>query len=213
MEMVKNFFAVLLIVSGIMLLGNILPSWLNLAAWGIFLVMLSVWAGIFRPGPDETVRKKLSRSVVVLIFLAGSFLLFRGAGTGFFSPSGPPVVSSSAACSLPWLNDPDQAARLARETNRIIMVDAYADWCAACVELDEKTFSRPEAIERLKDFILLKLDFTRKSEAAERLRQRYAIIGMPTVIFFSPEGKELKRFSGFIPAEEFLRITDALSVR
>ena len=202
---VKNFFAILLLVSGIILLGHILPLWLYLAAWGIFLVLLSVWAGLFRPGPDASVRDKLTRTAFVLVFLAGVFLLFRGAGNHFFPAAAPAAVSSSVAGNLPWLSDPDQAARQARETNRVVMVDAYAEWCAACVELDEKTFSRPEAAERLRDFVLLKLDFTRKSEAGEKLRRRFAIVGLPTVIFFSPEGMELKRFSGFIPTEEVLR--------
>ena len=213
MEGVKNFFSVLLLVSGIILLGHILPLWLYLAAWGIFLVLLSVWAGLFRPGPDASVRDKLIRTAVVLVFLAGVFLLFRGAGNRFFPAAAPAAVSPSAAGNLPWLSDPDQTARQARETNRIVMVDAYAEWCAACIELDEKTFSRPEAVERLRDFVLLKLDFTRKSEAGEKLRRRFAIVGLPTVIFFSPEGMELKRFSGFITAEEFLRIAAPLAAR
>ena len=30
------------------------------------------------------------------------------------------------------------------------------------------------------------------------------IIGMPTVILFDPQGKEIRRFSGFLEAREFL---------
>ncbi len=213
METVKNFFAVLLLVSGIILLGQILPLWLNLAAWGIFLILLAVWGGLFRPGPDVSVREKLARSAVLLIFVAGAFLLFRSAENRFFPATASASVSPSAARSLPWLGDPDQATRQARETNRVVMVDGYAEWCAACVELDEKTFSRPETVERLRDFVLLRLDFTRKSRSGEELRRRFDIVGLPTVIFFSPEGKELKRFSGFITAEEFLRIAPPSAAR
>ncbi len=58
--------------------------------------------------------------------------------------------------------------------------------------------------EALRDYVLVKLDFTRKSDGNERLKKELGIIGMPTVIFFDAQGEESRRFSGFLDAGEFL---------
>jgi thiol:disulfide interchange protein DsbD len=64
--------------------------------------------------------------------------------------------------------------------------------------------------ERLGDIILVKLDFTGRSAANDELRRSLAIIGMPTVIFFDPGGRELDRFSGFVDGERFVAMLDGL---
>ncbi len=204
METVKHLFAVLLLGSGLYFLGTILPGWLSLALWGVLLLGISVWMGFFSPLGEENSRRKLLKLLVTLIFLAGAFLLFQGLQNHFFAGRIAAGTTAPARSALPWLNEAESAFQKAKSENKRLMLDSYADWCAACIELDEKTFSRPEAAEALKEFVLLRLDLTQKNEANEKLRQRFAIIGMPTVIFFSPEGKEIKRFSGFLDIGEFL---------
>jgi len=90
------------------------------------------------------------------------------------------------------------------------MIDTYADWCVACKELDEQTFSDPEVRAVLKTYVLVKLDFTRRNDKSKALRKSLNIIGMPTIIFLSPDGKELKRFSGFKTKNEFLKVLNSL---
>jgi thioredoxin:protein disulfide reductase len=91
-----------------------------------------------------------------------------------------------------------------------MMIDTYADWCVACRELDEYTFSDAKVAERLKTMTLVKLDFTKKNEANETLRKSLGVIGMPTVMFFNPDGTEIKRFSGFLKKDEFMKVLDSL---
>ncbi len=99
--------------------------------------------------------------------------------------------------SLPWLNDLAAGREKARSENKPLLVDAWAEWCAACRELDEKTFSRPEVQAALRDYVLVKLDFTRKSEVNERLKKELGIIGMPTVIFFDCQWRRKQAFLRF----------------
>ncbi|MGQ9798837.1 MAG: protein-disulfide reductase DsbD family protein [Ignavibacterium sp.] len=87
------------------------------------------------------------------------------------------------------------------------VIDFYADWCIPCKELDAMTFSAPKVIDESKNFITLKADMT-KSLAPEvsALREKYKIVGVPTVLILNSSGKEVNRITGFINAEEFLRI-------
>lgn len=208
MSAVKYFFSALLIAGGIFFLGNILPAWLILACWGAYLVGLAVALGLFRPQQPGGVGPVLARTAVVLMFLTGATLFYHGLAGRFFPPAAPAAAPGATpeAAKLPWLGDLAAGREAARSGNKRLLVDAWAEWCAACRELDEKTFSRPEVQAALADIILVKLDFTRRSEANDRLKSELGIIGMPTVILFDPQGKEIRRFSGFIEAREFLEL-------
>jgi thiol:disulfide interchange protein len=202
MSTVKYFFAALLIAGGIYFLSNILSSWLTMAIWGIFLITLAVGLGLFRPQTENGLVFVLARTAVVLIFLSGAFLFYHGLAGHFF----PAKVPTQAAVkkSLPWRSDLKQAKEKARTENKRLLIDVWAEWCAACLELDEKTFSRDDVREGLRDYVLVKLDLTRKSANTGQLQKELAIIGMPTIIFLDPSGKEIDRFSGFIDGSEFL---------
>ena len=190
-----------MIAGGIYFLSNILSSWLTLMIWGIFLITLAVGLGLFRPQHKTGVAHILAKTLVVLIFLSGAILFYQGLAGRFF-PVGAPAAAKK---SLPWLSDLAQAKEKARTENKRLLIDVWAEWCAACRELDEKTFSRTDVQESLRDYILVKVDLTRKNVSSESLRQELAIIGMPTIIFLDSGGKETGRFSGFLDGSEFIR--------
>jgi thiol:disulfide interchange protein DsbD len=206
MSAVKYFFAALLIAGGFFFLGNIITPWLSLLLWGTYLVALAVALGLFRPQPGWGIKQVLARTAVVLVFLSGAILFHQGLSGRFFPATilKGPVAGAPAGEALPWLSDLAAGREKARSEKKPLLVDAWAEWCAACRELDEKTFSRPDVGAALGDHILVKLDFTRKNEWNERLKKELGIIGMPTVILFDAQGKESKRFSGFLAGGEFL---------
>lgn len=204
MSAVKYFFAALLIAGGIFFLGNILPSWLNLLLWGAYLVTLAVALGLFRPQAGDGIGPVLRRTATVLVFLLGAALFYHGLAARFF-PAAPPERAAQGEL-LPWLKDLETGREKARAENKPLLVDAWAEWCAACRELDEKTFSRPEVRAALGGYVLVKLDFTRKDEGNEKLKKELGIIGMPTVILFDARGLESRRFSGFVEAGKFLEL-------
>ena len=204
MSAVKYFFAALLVAGGIFFLGNILPSWLNLLLWGGYLVALAVALGLFRPQAEGGVGPVLARTAALLVLLTGAILFYQGLAGRFFPQEA--RRREAARETLPWMSDLSAGREKARAEGKPLLVDAWAEWCAACRELDEKTFSRADVRSALSDYMLVKLDFTRKSEGNERLKKELGIIGMPTVILFDAQGVERKRFFGFVSAREFLAL-------
>jgi thioredoxin:protein disulfide reductase len=101
--------------------------------------------------------------------------------------------------------DFDAVLSRARSEGRPVMVDFYADWCAACKELDRHTYPAPEVIAASSRFVNLKVDATNGSDAMDALFEHYGIQGLPTVLFFSSQGEVLQapRVLGFLPPPLF----------
>lgn len=119
---------------------------------------------------------------------------------------------TTAQSDLVWIADEAQGLETGQKEGRPIMLDFYATWCAACIEL-EHTYSNPAVKSKLSKFVNVKLDFTRNSPEVERLKQKYGIVGLPVVIFFDSEGNQLtdKRLEKFVEPEEFLTLLEGIN--
>jgi thiol:disulfide interchange protein DsbD len=202
MEGVKKGFGWILIGAALFLFRSLLPQQFYFFLWGVLLVIFAVFSGAF-DALSETASsgKRLWKAILLIFFLVGAIYLYRGLATEIAVPSKGSVVAWQVN------KEPEVLAKALRE-DKSILIDVYADWCVACKELDEKTYIVPEVAERLKNFALLKLDFTRSSPWAEEMKRKYEITGMPTVIFLDPSGEEITRFTGFKSAGDFLALMD-----
>lgn len=90
---------------------------------------------------------------------------------------------------------------------RPVMMDFSADWCVACHELEDATFTDRRVIAAARDFRTFRVDLTRyDSPDAERWKQRFGIRGLPTVVFLDAQGREVReaRVEGFLPPDRFV---------
>jgi thiol:disulfide interchange protein DsbD len=148
------------------------------------------------------------KAITLIIFLIGAISLFKAIAPGAGQVAGTPKGSE-----VSWMvNEEEKALELARNESKPMIVDVYADWCVACVELDKKTYSVPRVAERVDHFVRLKLDFTKETPWVKEMKRKYQITGMPTVILFAPSGDELGRFTGFKPPKDFLSFLDQHSL-
>jgi thiol:disulfide interchange protein DsbD len=211
MSAVKYLFSILLISGGIVILSKVVPSWINMLLWSIFLIGLSVLGGVLSPRSEEVIRHRVWKLIMVLVLLTGVFLFFRALESGplaghprSVSPGEPQVES------LPWETRLGPALEEAARANKIIMVDTFTDWCTVCKKLEEKTFQNLQVQEKLKNMVLVKIDFTRETPQNLQLKERYQIIGFPTVLFLNSRGEVLDRFSTFMDKTAFLKRLDIL---
>lgn len=213
MNNVKYFFSLLLMGGGLYFLGTITADWLINFLWGVFLVGAAVFMGLFKAMEEDAENKaKVFRTILALLFIIGAFLVFKSMDMRFFGgTSGGKATGAytAAHAPLPWVKDLEKGKEQAKAENKMLMVDSYADWCVACKKLDANTWNKPEVIERLKkDFIIVKLDFTKNTEANKQLEKDLDIKAHPTIIFYKPDGTEINRFFGFKNKEEFLKFLD-----
>ena len=96
---------------------------------------------------------------------------------------------------------------LAAKDGRPVMLDFYADWCVACIEMERDTFTDPRVQQRLSGAVLLQADVTANTPDDRALLERFKLFGPPGLIFFDSQGRELSgaRVIGFQAPQAFLR--------
>lgn len=100
----------------------------------------------------------------------------------------------------------EQVLAKAKADCKPVMIDFFADWCAACKELDHLTYVAPLVVAEAGRFVTIKVDGTNENDATAALYERFGVKGLPTVAFIDPLGKVLEnpRMTGFLPPEQFL---------
>jgi thiol:disulfide interchange protein DsbD len=99
------------------------------------------------------------------------------------------------------------AAAVTSSAGKPVIIDFFATWCIPCKELDEKTFGDAAVAKDLDRFTRIKADLTNGDDPLVReLTKRYAIVGVPTVVFLDSAGHEQEqlRLTGFEKPEQFL---------
>ena len=88
------------------------------------------------------------------------------------------------------------------------VVDFRADWCAACIELEDKTFNHPD-IENMfnADWAMVTVDMTENVDPQKTWAEENDVISLPNLMILNPEGKECKskRLFEFENAVKFKR--------
>ena len=94
-----------------------------------------------------------------------------------------------------------------------VMLDFYADWCVACKEFEQYTFSDPRVRQALKNSVLLQIDMTEYTDNDKSLLKRFGLVGLPSIIFFDKESREISSFrvTGYKNAEDFTKILTQLN--
>ena len=222
MDTTKAIFGVMMLGLAIWMLDRIVPGEVTLLLTGILLVVSSLYTGTLERITEETSNAaRFFKGIGIVMFVFGIMMLI-GSATGntsltqplknLFTPSS--VISGSASNVPSALNFKhvkgiaglESALAQAKNSNKISMLDFYADWCTSCKELEHITFADPRVISGLQGINTMQADVTANDDQDKALMQKFSIIAPPVILFFKPDGTELKnyRLVGYHTPDAFL---------
>lgn len=214
MNSVRNLFGVVMLAMAIWLISPLLPIAGQLGLWATLLIITAVYHQALDRLPNHASNAaKLGKGMAIILLLLGVALLI-GALSGAKSASQPlaNLISKNESVGLdkPLVfervkNLAELDDKLANTQGRTVMLDFYADWCVACKELEQFTFSDKKVQQLLKDTVLLQADVTANSDDDKALLKRFGLYGPPGIAFFNVRGQEMRSLQtvGFQNAERF----------
>lgn len=198
MAQVKIAFGFVILALPVFLLERVLGDNWGLRLWSLLGVAFFAWAFIASLGATRPVMR-----IVQIILLGAALVSVRPLQDWAF---GQPAVQNQAHLpftSIKTVDDLNQA--LAQAKGRPVMLDLYADWCVACKEFEKYTFNDKQVQAALKNSVLLQADVTANNAQDQALLQHLQVLGLPTIVFFDPQGHEQPalRVTGFMDASTF----------
>lgn len=200
MQYVKEAFGFVILALPVFLLERILGENWGVRLWSLLGVAFFGWAFALslRSG------KGWMRGVQLLL-LAGALVSARPLQDWVLSPERSEQQPASSALDFTPVTNVAGLHHALAASHQPVMLDLYADWCVACKEFEKYTFSDNSVRQRLSRMTLLQADVTQNREEQSNLLKQLQILGLPTILFFDAQGKEIpgSRVTGFMDAEKF----------
>lgn len=104
---------------------------------------------------------------------------------------------------LVWLTNVDKAQEISQKQKKpIFAFFTGSDWCGWCHKIQREVFAKPEFVTwAKKNVVLLELDFPRRKELPQELREQNASLqqalqvrGYPTIWIFTLEKDDEKKY-------------------
>lgn len=211
MTMVNAIFGVLMLGVAIWMLEKVVSTEVTSLLYALLGLGFALYFGAF--DKDGHIIK---RTVAVVIFIY-SLALFLGLLAGKPNMAKPLefLVDSSVNTQMQkheqlqftTVKSIDELnAVLEANKGKKILLDFSAEWCVACKEFDEITFSDPAVIAEMKNFVLVRADVTANDEQTKAMSKKYGVFGPPVIIFFNKDLEVVtsKTIVGFTEPQKFL---------
>ena len=210
METVKKLFGFVMLALPVFLISRILPDEWTPRLWAMLGTAFFIWFAFQMP-------KNGTGWVFRIFFLVAAMISVKPLQAWVWGENSiPSVVENKAVSHVEFKKVRSEAElqqALSENNKSLVMLDLYADWCVACKEFEKETFSDSSVQKAFGNMLLLQVDMTKNSEENRALMTKYKVLGLPTILFFNRDGKEIEgsRVNGFMPPIEFLQWIEKIS--
>ncbi len=221
MNTIKNIFGFLMLAVSLYLLDRILNPTISLVLWASLMTVAPIRLGAFSNFTKTTGLWHLLVKTIGIIVLGYGLLLWmlviKGGGdmqkhmTSLFYGEN---FKSSESSQFQIIKSENQISLAISETensDKLLVVKFYADWCWSCNKLERVVFSNSNVVQTLQGTLALTADVTDNNKGNQKILARFNLVGPPAILFFK-DGKEQRshRIIGEISATDFLKHVNSL---
>jgi thiol:disulfide interchange protein len=114
---------------------------------------------------------------------------------------------------IAWHQDLKAAFKQAVKLDKPLMIEFMAEWCPSCKMMEDSTFVAPGVIEKTDRFIPVRIDVDKQKDVADHYKSsamKYGGIGIPNILFMTPDGARLKHRIGYMDAVVLTAVMDSV---
>ena len=200
MQTVKEGFGFVILALPVFLLERVVGDLWAERLWSLLAVSLAAWAFILSIKSTKTWARWFGLVWLVLALIAVRPLQEMVSPTMVTTPPSPQHFT-------PIATRQELEQKLSTTQQRVTMLDLYADWCVACKEFEKYTFSDPRVQQAMGTMQRLQANVTDNNAQNTELLSSLNVLGLPTLIFFDAQGKEIphSRITGFLAPKDFIK--------
>lgn len=199
MDTVKAIFGVMMLGVAIWMLERVLSEIIIMWLWAILIFASGVYMGALTPIHENTTGWARLWKSIGLIFMLYASLLIIGASSGstdYTQPLKGSMMQTSGGSTTPQhvafervksISDLNKKLALAKQQDRPVMLDFYADWCTYCKSMENTTFKSAKVLNSLENFIVLQADVTEMDDIDDALLKQFQIPAPPAILFFTSQ--------------------------
>jgi len=101
-----------------------------------------------------------------------------------------------------WVSSLELAQTMAKASNKLILIDFYADWCGPCKKMDFETWGKPGVQEQMKKLVPAKINI----DMNKSLAASYGVKAIPAVYIVDVSGNVLHKDVGYKTAGEMVTL-------
>jgi thiol:disulfide interchange protein len=104
----------------------------------------------------------------------------------------------------------EKAKQVAKESDKLIFIDAYTNWCGPCKRMAATSFMEEEVGEIFNDrFVNIKIEMEKDADGPEVARL-YKVRAYPTLLVINSDGKLIKQSVGFMTADQLIAFANSI---
>lgn len=206
MDRIKVSFGFVMLMVALYFIRPMLASTVYAAIFALLCIALAIYLLIALRDSEKAVNKAILAVIALLSLFAGLWNIQQGYAAY--------QIQHSQSEHLIWkkvttAEQLESALLQAKQQNKPIIIDVYADWCVACQPIEKEVFPRVDVQDALKNFTLIQLDLTEYNASQDTILKQREILGPPTMLFLNHHAEEIRelRFTGTFSAQQLLKQT------
>lgn len=179
---VKKVFGFILFGMCFYFLDKIIPFNYLLALISLFCMAMGIFYFYSINKKADSSKMKIYKNIMGAIFIIISILTLVKAVQETMFPNEQNNTNFTS-----WHKDLDSALNESKMMDHNLLVDVGGEFCSICKAIDKKIFENESVKEALKKFVTLKINASSQKEEYEFFKEKFNVIGVPTILLLTPE--------------------------